>query len=160
MDSILAKLSYLLLEKRPFLPTEILAYATMPIRIEAKKCVSSNVEAYGYDKQSRTLKVVFSGGAEYRYLCVPEQLYQDLDKTDSKGSFIAIVKRMCKAIRIDGRWYSMEEEKGPKAASPCYDCKSNSCAYIAECKEQDFSLFRDKNVKDKQPATERPPGNA
>jgi hypothetical protein len=160
MDKTLLKISYLLTEKRPFLPAEILSYATMPIRIEAKKCLSSNVEAYGYDKQSRTLKVVFSGGSEYRYLCVPEQLYQDLDKADSKGSFVAIVKRMCKAIRVDGRWYSLDEDKGPKAASPCFDCQENKCPFGLECQQYDYSLFRANNAKDKQPASERPSRNA
>lgn len=148
VDRILAKVSYLLVEKRPFLPVELLSFVMMPIRIETKKCLSSNVWAYGYDKASRVLSVIFQGNTEYRYLCVPERLYQDLDAAASKGQLIAVVKKMCKAVQIDSRWYSMENVRGPASVSPCHDCGSNGCQDITACRDTNFSLFKPYGKKD------------
>lgn len=48
---------------------------------------SSNLAAVGYDKATKTLRVLFQEGSMYDYFAVPEKLYRELMKSDSKGHF-------------------------------------------------------------------------
>ena len=46
---------------------------------------SSVFVAIGYEQISQTLRVVFNSGAEYRYMGVPIQVYQNLCNAESMG---------------------------------------------------------------------------
>jgi len=50
--------------------------------------VSSNIEAIGYDRQTRTLRVTFKTGA-YDYADVPPEVALDLLFAESHGKFLA-----------------------------------------------------------------------
>ena len=50
---------------------------------------SSAISSVGYDERSSVLEVEFESGAVYDYFDVPPQVYQDLLKASSKGSFIS-----------------------------------------------------------------------
>lgn len=56
--------------------------------IEMIPVVSSNLEAVGYDEESRELSVRFHGGALYRYQDVPEDVYRGLLEAGSPGRFL------------------------------------------------------------------------
>lgn len=49
---------------------------------------SSNVEAVGYDSNSRELHVQFLSGGYYVYHDVPQDVYDDLLASPSIGSFL------------------------------------------------------------------------
>lgn len=55
---------------------------------------SSNILSYGYDYVTQQLEVVFKskgrdhGGSLYRYEGVSWDLFEELEKAESKGSFI------------------------------------------------------------------------
>lgn len=49
---------------------------------------SSNVESIGYDPSSETLEVKFLNGAIYQYYGVPQNMYDRLIQTASKGRFL------------------------------------------------------------------------
>lgn len=49
---------------------------------------SSNVEAVGYDDDTRELHVRFVSGGYYIYHEVPRQIFDDLMNAPSKGSFL------------------------------------------------------------------------
>lgn len=49
---------------------------------------SSNIEAIGYDQESRELHVQFVSGARYVYQEVPPQVFDGLMAAGSKGSFL------------------------------------------------------------------------
>ena len=66
---------------------EMQSMLLMPKDISVKVCESSNVNGYGYDKRSKTLKVVFKGGVEYRYLNVDKDLYNFVEKAPSKVQY-------------------------------------------------------------------------
>ena len=51
------------------------------------KVKSSNLDAVGYDRKSRALRIVFLEGAMYDYFNVPASLYRSLMESESKGSF-------------------------------------------------------------------------
>jgi len=53
---------------------------------EMVKVASSNVEAIGYNADTRTLVVRFAGGQEYDYVDVPAEVYNDLITARSVGS--------------------------------------------------------------------------
>jgi KTSC domain len=48
---------------------------------------SSNLAAVGYDKESRTLRILFQEGAMYDYYAVPSTIHDELMKSGSKGEF-------------------------------------------------------------------------
>jgi len=50
---------------------------------------SSAISSVGYDERSSVLEVQFESGAVYDYFDVPPQVYQDLLKASSKGSFVS-----------------------------------------------------------------------
>ncbi|KAF0098959.1 MAG: hypothetical protein FD144_4034 [Rhodospirillaceae bacterium] len=49
--------------------------------------VSSNLSAVGYDQANQYLYVRFKNGLNYRYLQVPQSLFDALMKSSSKGTF-------------------------------------------------------------------------
>lgn len=51
--------------------------------------VSTNMKSVGYDSQSMTLEIEFSGGTVYQYFDVPESVHSELMSCDSKGTFFA-----------------------------------------------------------------------
>ena len=49
---------------------------------------SSNIASVGYDSATETLEVEFLNGSVYQYYNVPENMYNQLMKEDSKGRFL------------------------------------------------------------------------
>lgn len=49
---------------------------------------STNIAAIGYDFTTQTLEVEFLSGWVYQYYGVPENLYQQIMQTSSKGQFL------------------------------------------------------------------------
>ena len=49
---------------------------------------SSNIKSIGYDAESETLEVEFSGERVYQYFGVPQQLHSDLMRAKSHGGFL------------------------------------------------------------------------
>jgi hypothetical protein len=49
---------------------------------------SSNIESVGYDTSNRELHVRFLGNRTYVYSDVPAELYEELLRAPSKGSFL------------------------------------------------------------------------
>lgn len=64
---------------------------------------SSNIEAVGYEEDSRTLGVRFQGGGEYYYSGVPQNVYDGLVSASSVGRYFdRYVKKAgyrCRKIR-------------------------------------------------------------
>ncbi|HKH46838.1 MAG TPA: KTSC domain-containing protein [Thermoanaerobaculia bacterium] len=52
-----------------------------------KPLTSSAIASVGYDPKRGTLEVEFRSGNVYRYLNVPEEVYQDLLQAKSKGRY-------------------------------------------------------------------------
>ena len=50
---------------------------------------SPNVAAIGYDPESKTLRVQFNAGSLYEAEGVPQDVYDALASTNSKGSYYA-----------------------------------------------------------------------
>ena len=50
---------------------------------------SSNVISIGYDRNSGTLEIEFTGNTVYQYFEVPEHIYDELMAATSIGKFIA-----------------------------------------------------------------------
>lgn len=48
---------------------------------------SSTIVDIGYDSPSMSLEIGFKQGAVYQYFDVPDALYQELMRADSKGKF-------------------------------------------------------------------------
>lgn len=49
---------------------------------------SSSIEAVGYDESRRELHVRFDGGRAYAYLDVPENVFHELMRAESKGRYV------------------------------------------------------------------------
>ncbi len=49
---------------------------------------SSMIHAVGYDKETRTLEVVFNSGRVYQYYDVPSEEYEGLMAAESKGRYM------------------------------------------------------------------------
>jgi hypothetical protein len=49
---------------------------------------SSSIEAAGYDRERRTLRVRYLGGSTYDYVAVPAKVFKELLEADSKGRFV------------------------------------------------------------------------
>ena len=52
------------------------------------KVESSMVYAVGYDRETKTLEVVFTRGGIWKYVDVPEREYRDMMKSNSIGSYM------------------------------------------------------------------------
>jgi KTSC domain len=62
---------------------------------------SSAIEAVRYNATSRTLDVEFREGHSYRYLYVPEFVYQALLKAESPGAFWNSIKDRFDYVKLD-----------------------------------------------------------
>lgn len=51
------------------------------------KVKSTNIDRIGYDKDNKTLYVLFKGQATYTYQDVPEDIYNEFLKAESIGKF-------------------------------------------------------------------------
>ncbi len=49
---------------------------------------SSTISAIGYEAESCTLEVEFNTGAVYQYSGVPQEIYDALMQSDSKGRYL------------------------------------------------------------------------
>ena len=49
---------------------------------------STVISAFNYHPGTSTLRVVFVSGTEYEYRNVPEEIYHDMKKAFSKGTFL------------------------------------------------------------------------
>lgn len=50
---------------------------------------SSNIESYAYSTTRGVLIIEFKNGAEWEYKGVPESVFLDMKKAESKGQFFA-----------------------------------------------------------------------
>ncbi|MET3870691.1 KTSC domain-containing protein [Puniceicoccus vermicola] len=50
---------------------------------------SSNLERFGYEASTMSLRVEFKSGGTYDYYDVPEQVFENMKAAPSKGSFLA-----------------------------------------------------------------------
>ena len=48
---------------------------------------SSMIQACGYDESREALMVIFNSGKAYEYSEVPQEVYEELLTSDSKGSY-------------------------------------------------------------------------
>ncbi len=63
------------------------------MNIEMTPCKSSNVSAYGYDKDTGTMAVQFKSGGIYHYAGVPEKVADQMQKAESIGQFVGQLKK-------------------------------------------------------------------
>lgn len=56
--------------------------------MQRKKLESRAVCSAGYDAEQRELEIEFQGGRVYRYLDVPEAVFEWLCRTPNKGSYV------------------------------------------------------------------------
>lgn len=52
------------------------------------KVESSNINYLGYDNNNKILKVIFKNNSAYAYFGVPEIIWQEIIKSESKGSYL------------------------------------------------------------------------
>jgi hypothetical protein len=52
---------------------------------------SSGVNSIGYDAAKRALEVEFAGGRVYRYQDVPPEVFDELERAESKGIYVNLV---------------------------------------------------------------------
>lgn len=52
------------------------------------KANSSTINHYTYDHESHTLTVVFKQGGTYKYLDIPQTVYEAFHNSSSKGTFL------------------------------------------------------------------------
>lgn len=57
--------------------------------MDMKKVQSSDLESVGYDPDSLTLVIWFHSGGRYKYLHVPQRVYDQLMSAESLGTFFA-----------------------------------------------------------------------
>lgn len=55
--------------------------------VDMVRVESEAIEAVGYDRRSRRMKIRFTGGKTYDYCAVPEHLYLGLMRADSHGAY-------------------------------------------------------------------------
>lgn len=62
---------------------------------------STSLASIGYDSTDRTLEIEFKHGALYRYLNVPNDVFEALRAADSKGTFFnATIKDSYAFVRV------------------------------------------------------------
>ena len=49
---------------------------------------STSIARFGYDEASRALLIEYKNGHEYRYLGVPDSIFEDMKSAPSKGQFV------------------------------------------------------------------------
>ncbi len=50
---------------------------------------SSNIASIGYDQKTKTLEVEFLNGSIYQYFDVPQAVYEEFIRAESKGKYLA-----------------------------------------------------------------------
>jgi hypothetical protein len=68
---------------------------TQPVTLD-----SSAIEAVTYNETNRTLDVEFREGHSYRYMRVPEFVYQELLNAESAGAFWNAVKDQFEYLKL------------------------------------------------------------
>ena len=63
--------------------------APATVRIERAPVESSSLVSIGFAREARVLEIEFRSGAIYRYLGVPQTVFEALRKADSKGRYFA-----------------------------------------------------------------------
>ena len=63
--------------------------ATPAVRIERAPVESSSLVSIGFAREARVLEIEFRSGAIYRYLGVPQTIFDGLKKAESKGRYFA-----------------------------------------------------------------------
>ncbi len=56
--------------------------------IKMHPVISSNVEAAGYDEETRTLRIKFVSGATYEYAGISKTTYEGIFKAHSAGRYV------------------------------------------------------------------------
>lgn len=63
--------------------------------------ISTDVAEIGYDVDTMTLEVAFHSGGVYQYFDVPEVVYEEFMRADSKGTFLhENIKRTYRYVRL------------------------------------------------------------
>ena len=57
--------------------------------MERSPVQSSNITSIGYDPDSQTMEVEFTNSGIYQYFSVPQNVYDDLMNSGSKGRYFA-----------------------------------------------------------------------
>lgn len=65
---------------------DLLSVVTKGAKFE--ECESSNIEAYGYNQNTRSIWILFKGRKLYEYLNRNKSLYKELQAAKSKGSWV------------------------------------------------------------------------
>ena len=91
----------LLEPKKMYSRPDIKSVLTMPRNIPMKTCESSNVHSFGYHEKSRTLRVIFKGGGEYRYLNVSKEGASVMERSPSKGKAMTQIKILHLFVKIN-----------------------------------------------------------
>ena len=55
--------------------------------MEMHECNSSQIRRYGYDPETRTMRVEFQRGGLYEYTDVPPEVFAAFLESNSKGSY-------------------------------------------------------------------------
>lgn len=90
----------LLVPTNKYSPAEIKSLLTMPAKIGLLLCESSNVHGIAYDIKTETLKVVFKGDKEYRYLGISQDTYNKVIANPSIGKAINSIKATNAVVQI------------------------------------------------------------
>jgi hypothetical protein len=62
---------------------------------------SSNVSSIGYDPDIQTLEVEFLNGGTYQYMNVPQNVFDELMVSSSKGSYLSRnVKNLYACVQV------------------------------------------------------------
>ena len=62
---------------------------------------STSVEWYDYDPRAKTLEIEFASGGVYRYLGVPQAVYEQLGAAESKGRFAnEVIKQRYEYVHV------------------------------------------------------------
>ena len=65
------------------------APATATVRIERVPVESSSLVSIGFAREAHVLEIEFRSGAIYRYLGVPQTVFEALKNAESKGRYFA-----------------------------------------------------------------------
>lgn len=77
----------------------------MPNEILMKNVESANLSAMGYDEKNRILQIRYNNDTTYQFYDFPPEVWKDLQKAESKGSF------MYKSVRGRYRYARIDEQE-------------------------------------------------
>lgn len=62
--------------------------------MDMREVTSSQIQSMGYDKPTRTMRVIFHNGSTYEYSFVPQDVFDSIVNAESVGSkFSAVIKK-------------------------------------------------------------------